>query len=169
MQLVDLICTRVTDITLQDAVNRRMETAELMQALCGFREVASRYRLPVAQLPRALLKEESPELRPLAPVFPLVCGKTQCLFCIGDESRSYEERMGSFCRPSKMMDHTERSHLKGKDPQIECCHSTCKSHGGVLKHLQAFKGHVQTDSTRHQASGTKVCALVKIDYVLFPM
>jgi hypothetical protein len=33
MQLVDLICTRVTDITLQDAVNRRMETAELMQAL----------------------------------------------------------------------------------------------------------------------------------------
>jgi hypothetical protein len=48
MQLVDLICTRVTDITLQDAVNRRMETAELMQALCGFREVASRYRLSVA-------------------------------------------------------------------------------------------------------------------------
>jgi hypothetical protein len=65
MQLVDLICTRVTDITLQDAVNRRMETAELMQALCGFREVASRYRLPVAQLPQALLKEEFPELGPV--------------------------------------------------------------------------------------------------------
>jgi hypothetical protein len=68
-----------------------------------------------------------------------------------------------------MMYHTERSHLKGKDPQIECCHSTCKSQGGVFKHLQAFKGYVQTDSTRHQALGTKVCALVKIDYVLFPM
>jgi hypothetical protein len=60
MQLVDLISTRVADITLQDVVNRRMEIAELMQALCGFREVASRYRLPVAQLPRALLKGRVP-------------------------------------------------------------------------------------------------------------
>ncbi|KAG4427387.1 hypothetical protein IFR05_017130 [Cadophora sp. M221] len=92
-QLVDLICTRITDITLQDAVDRRIETAELMQALCGCREVASRYRLRVAQPSRALFKEESPEVGPLAPIFPLVCGKTQCLFCIGDESRSYEERL----------------------------------------------------------------------------
>ena len=69
-QLVDLICTRVTDTTFQDAVNRRIETAELMQALCGYREIASRYRLRVAQPPRALCKEESPEVGPLDPVFP---------------------------------------------------------------------------------------------------
>ncbi|PVH68555.1 hypothetical protein DL98DRAFT_440978, partial [Cadophora sp. DSE1049] len=63
-----------------------------------------------------------------------------------NESRSYEEKMGSFCRPSKMMDHVKRNHLKRKDPQakIECCHPTCKSQGLVLKHLQDFKGHVQT-------------------------
>ncbi|KAG4430257.1 hypothetical protein IFR05_014253 [Cadophora sp. M221] len=145
-QLVDLICTRITDITLQDAVDRRIETAELMQALCGCREVASRYRLPVAQPSRTFFKEESPEVGPLAPIFPLVCGKTQCLFCIGDESRSYEERVGSYCRPSKMMDHVERDHLKGKDPRakIECCHPTCKSQGLVLEHLEHFKNHVQS-------------------------
>ena len=144
-QLVDLICTRITDTTLQAAVNRRIETAELLQALCGCREIASRYRLRVAQPPRALIKEESPEVGPPAPVFPLVCGKTQCLFCIGDESRSYEARMGSYCRPAKMMDHVESKHLKEKDPQakIECCHPTCKSQGLVLKHLQDFKRHVQ--------------------------
>ncbi|KAH9208559.1 hypothetical protein DL95DRAFT_479822 [Leptodontidium sp. 2 PMI_412] len=67
LKKADLICSRVTDITVQDAVNRRIETAELMQALCGYREIASRYRLRVAQLPRALFKEESPEVGPLAP------------------------------------------------------------------------------------------------------
>jgi hypothetical protein len=48
-----------------------------MQALYGFHEVASRDQLLVAQLPRVLLKEESPKLRPLAPVFPLIYGNTQ--------------------------------------------------------------------------------------------
>jgi hypothetical protein len=44
-----------------------------------------------------------------------------------------------------MMDHVERKHLKGKDPdaRIECCHPTCKSQGLILEHLQHFKNHVQ--------------------------
>jgi hypothetical protein len=67
-----------------------------MQALCGCREVASRYRLRVAIPLPTIFKEESPEVGTLVPLFPLVCAKTQCLFCIGDESKSYEERMGSF-------------------------------------------------------------------------
>jgi hypothetical protein len=78
-QLADLICTRVTDITPQDAVKRRIQTADLMQALCSCREVASRYRLRVAPVALPLqsnFKEKSPKVRPLAPVFPLVCGKT---------------------------------------------------------------------------------------------
>jgi hypothetical protein len=145
-QLADLICPRVTDITPQDAVKRRIQAADLMQALCDCREVPSRYRLRVALPPPTIFKEESPEVGTLAPVFPLVCGKTQCPFCIGDESKSYEQRMGSFCRPAKMMDHVERIHLKGQDPEarIECCHPTCKSQGLVLKHLQHFKNHVQS-------------------------
>jgi hypothetical protein len=142
--LADLICTRVTDITPQDAVQRRIQTAGLMQVLCGCRELPRRYRLRVTLPAQPVVKEESPEADPF---FPLVCGKAQCLFCIGDESKSYEERIGSsFCRPAKMMDHVERIHLKGKDPnaRIECCHPTCKSQGLVLQHLDDFKGHVQT-------------------------
>jgi hypothetical protein len=50
-------------------------------------------------------KEGSPDLEP----FPLVLAKTQCPICIGDESKSYEERMGCFCRVSKMRDHVERT------------------------------------------------------------
>ena len=144
--LAKLICTRVINITPQDAVYRRIETANLMQTLCSYREIASRYRLRVALPLPTIFKEDSPEVGPLTPVFPLVCGKTQCLFCIGDESKSYEDRIGSFCRPAKMMDHVERKHLKGKDPdaRIECCHPTCKSQGLILEHLQDFKNHIQT-------------------------
>ncbi|TVY14767.1 hypothetical protein LARI1_G008250 [Lachnellula arida] len=144
--LVDLICTRVTDITLQDAVQRRIQTANLMLTLCGCREVPRRYRLRVALPIQSLVKEESPDTDPFSCALPLVCSKAQCVFCLGDESKSYEDRIGSFCRPAKMMDHVERVHLKGKDPdaRIECCHPICKSQGLILEHLQHFKSHVQT-------------------------
>jgi hypothetical protein len=140
-QLAELICTRVTGITPQDIVKRRIHTAGLMLALCHRREVPRRYRLKVTVPPRPLVMEGSADLEP----FPLVLAKTQCPICIGDESKSYEERMGSFCRVSKMRDHVERIHLKGVDPEktFSCYHPVCKSQGLVLEHLQHFKNHVQ--------------------------
>ncbi|KFY93086.1 hypothetical protein V500_03919 [Pseudogymnoascus sp. VKM F-4518 (FW-2643)] len=144
-QLVDLICPRVTDITPQNAVKRRIQVAELMLAICKCREVPSRYRLRVGIPPPSIFKEESPELGPLNSIFPLECSKKQCPFCIGDESKSYEQRMGEFCRPATMMNHVENIHLKGRDPKakIECCHPTCKSQGLVLEKLEYFKSHVE--------------------------
>jgi hypothetical protein len=130
----------------QDTVQRRIQTADLMQALCNYREVPRRYRLRVILPARPVVKEESPEIDPFSCVFPLICGKTQCLFCIRNDSKNYKKRTGSFCRLAKMMDHVERIHLKGKDPEarMEYCHPTCKSQGLVLKHLNYFKNHVQT-------------------------
>lgn len=144
--LANSICTRIVNITPQDAIYRRIKTANLIQALYSYREVASRYRLRVALPPLTIFKEDSPEVGPLALVFPLVCSKTQCLFYIRDESKSYQDRLGSFCRPTKMMDHVKQKHLKGKDPKarIECYHPTYKSQGLVLEHLEHFKNHVQT-------------------------
>ncbi|KAG9244780.1 hypothetical protein BJ878DRAFT_479840 [Calycina marina] len=144
--LAKLLCTRVTNFTAHDAVNCRIQTADLMQALCGCREVASRYRLRVTQPLPTNFKENPPKVKPTEHIFPLVCSKTQCPFCIGDESKSYEERTGSFCRPAKMMDHVERRHLKGRDPEAStaCHHPTCKAQGLVLKHVEHFKNHVQS-------------------------
>jgi hypothetical protein len=141
-QLAELICTRVTGITPQDIVKRRIHSAGLMLALCHHREVPRRYRLKVALPPRPLAEEESPDLEP----FPLVLAKTQCPICIGDESKSYEERMGFFCRVSKMRDHVERIHLQGIVPEekFPCYHPVCKSQGLVLEYLQHFKNHIQT-------------------------
>ncbi|KFY99119.1 hypothetical protein V500_01452 [Pseudogymnoascus sp. VKM F-4518 (FW-2643)] len=144
-QLVDLICPRVRDITSQNAVKRRIQVAELMLAICKCREVPSRYRLRVGIPPPSIFKEESPELGPLDPIFPIKLSKKQCPFCIGDESKSYEQRMGEFSRPATMMNHVENIHLKGRDPKakIECFHPTCKSQGLVLEKLEYFKSHVE--------------------------
>ncbi|KAH9207662.1 hypothetical protein DL95DRAFT_468460 [Leptodontidium sp. 2 PMI_412] len=40
-EYIDLIRTCITDITLQDAVDRRIEIVELMQALCAYRDIQS--------------------------------------------------------------------------------------------------------------------------------
>ncbi|KAH9204579.1 hypothetical protein DL95DRAFT_319174, partial [Leptodontidium sp. 2 PMI_412] len=63
-----------------------------------------------------------------------------CPICISDESKSYEKRIGSFCRLAKIIDHVKRIHLKGRDlhAKIECYHL-----GLVLEHVKYFKGHVE--------------------------
>ena len=139
------MCPRVTDITLQNAVKRRIQVAELMLAICKCCEVPSQYRLCVGITPPSIFKEESPELGPLDPIFPLECSKKQCPFCIRDKSKSYKQRMGEFCCPVTIMNHVENIHLKGRDPKakIECFHLTCKLQGLVLEKLEYFKSHVE--------------------------
>ncbi|KAH9206317.1 hypothetical protein DL95DRAFT_429610 [Leptodontidium sp. 2 PMI_412] len=116
-QLAELIYSHVADTTSQEIIARRIHSAGLMVALCHRREPP-------------LVKEESPDLEP----FPLKLAKDQCPICIGDESKSYEERMGSFCRPAKMIDHVERIHLKGRDShaKIECYHPHFKGHVKIV-------------------------------------
>ncbi|KAF7912284.1 uncharacterized protein EAF01_001305 [Botrytis porri] len=142
-ELAELLCTRFGTTKPQDAVKLRIQAANLMLALCGCREIPQRY-MRRAELPAQSIIEK--DLSETDPFFPLVCGKSQCPFCIGDETRSYEQRVGSFCRPAKMMDHVERVHLKGQDPgaRMKCYHPICKSQGLVLKHLERFKSHVQS-------------------------
>ncbi|KAH7418717.1 hypothetical protein BKA64DRAFT_730274 [Cadophora sp. MPI-SDFR-AT-0126] len=116
-QLAEFICNHVTGLTPQEIVARRIHFAGLMLGLCRRREVPRRYRLRVALPQPPLVKEESPP--PSLELFPIKLAKDQCPICIGDESKSYDERMGSFCRPAKMMDHVERIHLKGRDPHAK--------------------------------------------------
>ena len=141
-ELADLICSFSTDLTLQEIPQRRVRAINLMTALCYKREVPRRCPLRVTPPKETPTKQESPAPEP----FPLVCMKTQCPFCIGDEAKTYEKRISTFCRPSKMMDHVERIHLRGvsTDQTIPCPHPVCKSCGLVLNNLMHFKNHVQT-------------------------
>jgi hypothetical protein len=94
----------------------------------------------------APVKEESPDPDPSpTPVeIPLVCNKTQCIFCIGNESYSYEKRTRSFRRVSHIMDYVESVHLKylAADEKFICYHPVCKSEGVVLNDINHFKNHV---------------------------
>jgi hypothetical protein len=141
-ELADLICAFSKDLTLQEIPRRRIRAVDLMIVLCHKREVPRRYQLRLTPPQEPLVKQESPNPEP----FPLVCQKAQCPFCIGDERKTYEERISSFCRPSKMMDHVESIHLRGvsADQAISCRHPVCKSSGLVLNNLMHFKNHVQT-------------------------
>jgi hypothetical protein len=132
-----------------------------MLALCHRREVPRRYRLRATLPLRPLAKEGSPDLEP----FPVVLAKTQCPICIGGESNSYEERMGCFCRVSKMRDHVERIHLRGVVPEekISCRHPVCKSQGLVLEGPTTFQTS-RTDRPRSQPS--RIAELHFFFYVL---
>mgnify|MGYP001589488943 CR=1 FL=1 len=118
-QLADLICPRITDITPHNAVKRRIQVAKLMLALCKCREVPARYRLRVGIPPPSIFKEESPELGPLDPIFPLECSKKQCIFCIGDEwlepDENEPERLPLLS--SSSLEAAEEN-LNGKDKEL---------------------------------------------------
>jgi hypothetical protein len=139
-QLQEVMCDFSEDLTTEDIVRRRIRAVNLMVALCSWREV-QRPKLRSITIYQQLIKEESPDVEP----FPLLCVKTQCPICIGDERMTYTERTFCYRRPSHMMDHVERAH-RGVlvEKTISCRHPVCKSSGLVLKNLMHFKNHVQT-------------------------
>jgi hypothetical protein len=54
------------------------------------------------------MKEESPRLDP----FPLLIDRKQCLYYIGDETLSREERTFKYYRPAVMYDHFDRKYIR---------------------------------------------------------
>jgi hypothetical protein len=143
-QVQEVMCDFSEDLTTEDIVRRRIRAIDRMVALCSRRE-DPRPKQPLPTFCQDLIKEESPEPESLDPeLFPLVCEKTQCPICIGDERLAYSSRTFCYKRPSHMMDHVERAHLQKIPPgqQIDCYHPVCKSEGLVLNNIMHFKNHV---------------------------
>jgi len=149
LQLV--LCDLSKDLSPQAIVARKVYAINLQIALASRQELMTRQRrsAPACKDP---LKEESPvpapapALDPFLPAskFPLVCEKTQCIFCIGNERLSYEQRTRKFRRVSHMWDHVENIHLRGvpAEQRIPCDHPVCKAQGLVLDNVKLFKNHV---------------------------
>ncbi|KAH8586626.1 hypothetical protein B0O99DRAFT_602324 [Bisporella sp. PMI_857] len=78
--------------------------------------------------------------------FPIVCKKTQCILCIGNERLSYMQRTRTFKRVSHMWDYVENIHLckVPVEQQIICNYPVCKADGLVLDNVTYFKNHVAT-------------------------
>lgn len=147
-RLQHIICDFSRDLNPQDIVSRKILAIGLMIALASRQEFQTRTpRSPPAY--KDPLKEESPvpALEPSQQLdeFPLVCKKTQCIICIGNERLPSKQRKRTFTRVSHMMDHVENVHLKHQSAQgkINCDHPVCKSNGLVLNNVDHFKNHVQ--------------------------
>jgi hypothetical protein len=88
------------------------------------------------------LKEESPA-HLSASKFLLICKKIQCIFCVGNEALSYEQRTRKFRRVSHIWDHVENIHLRKvpAEQRIICHHPIYKAKGLPLEGVQDFKNH----------------------------
>jgi hypothetical protein len=148
-RLQQVLCDLSKDLSSQAIVVRKVLAINLMVALASRQEFQIRTRksrsVPAST---GLLKKESPAPEPSQPPdeFPVVCKKTQCIICIGNERLPYEQRTRTFKRVSNMWDHVEDVHLS-KVPakqRIICDHPVCKAQGLVLDHVMHFKNHVAT-------------------------
>jgi hypothetical protein len=144
-QLQDIMCDLSKDLNPRDIVMRRIRAIDTMVALSRRQEVQC-HKSQLSKSSSASSFRESPMVKEESPVpntFPLVCEKTQCIFCIGDDRQSYDRRMRKFSKPDKMMDHVERHLEKRTAGMYECCHPVCKAEGLLLNNVIHFKNHVE--------------------------
>jgi hypothetical protein len=147
MSVQELLCDLAKDLSPQEIVSWKIHAVDAMTALASRQEPQTRKPQP-APACGVLVKKEpsppppSPDPFPQLDEFPLILGKTQCIFCIGNERYTYDKRTRAFKRVSHMWDHIENLHLKHLDQQIPCDHPVCKAQGVVLKSVMLFKNHV---------------------------
>lgn len=146
-QLQQVLCDFSRDLSPQGIVSRKVSAINLFVALASRQELLTRTRKPRSvPASKDLIKKESPAPEPSQPAneFPVVCKKTQCIVCIGNERLSYKQRTRAFNRVSHMWDHVEDVHLRyiSADARIICHHPVCKAQGLVLDNVERLKNHV---------------------------
>jgi hypothetical protein len=144
-QLQRILCDFSKKQNQQDIVSRKISAINLMVALASRQEVQTR-KPRLALILKDTDKKESPApaSSPSPDEFPVVCAKTQCIICIGNERLSYEQRTRTFRRVAHMWDHVENVHLRNQaaDGAFVCYHPICKAEGLVLDNMIQFKSHV---------------------------
>jgi hypothetical protein len=143
-QLQQVLCNFSKDLNPQDIASRKISAINLMIALASRQELQT--RKPRSSPTNDVVAKESSAPDPFPPPdeFPVVCAKTQCIICIGNDRLSYEQRTRSFRRVAHMWDHVENVHLRdlAVSGMFICHHPMCKAEGLVLKNLMHFKSHV---------------------------
>lgn len=154
-QLQLVLCDLSKDISPQAIVARKVSAINLQIALASRKELMTRQRRS-APTSKGPLEEESPvsasvpnpalDPFPLENKCPIVCGKTQCIFCVGNEALSYGHRMRKSRRVSHMWDDVDNIHLRDvpAEQPIFCSHPICKAEWLQLNDVMHFKNHVAT-------------------------
>ncbi|KAE8440383.1 hypothetical protein EG329_008182 [Mollisiaceae sp. DMI_Dod_QoI] len=148
-QLQQILCDLSRDLRPQAIVSRKVSAINLFVALASRQEFQTRTRKPRSvPASKDLIKKESPAPEPSQSPdeFPVVCTKTQCIICIGNERLPYEQRTRAFKRVSHMRDHVENVHLSKLLPEEQpaCLHPKCSpdNEGLFFDSVTLFKNHV---------------------------
>ncbi|KAM3533679.1 hypothetical protein MY4038_002994 [Beauveria bassiana] len=148
--LQPILCDFSTDMGLEEITGRKIRAIDGMVRLASWREV----RRPQSVSPYDASRESSSEMaeskfviepEPFEDI-PLLLGKTQCIYCVGDERLARKTRLRKFKRTQHMMDHVESVHLRHeeKNTTFVCRHPKCRHLGDFLPTLDSFKNHVRT-------------------------
>ncbi|RSL47928.1 hypothetical protein CEP54_013160 [Fusarium duplospermum] len=150
-KLTEILCHQPNDLTEDQIAQQRIESIDLMVALCGKRETVRRSHTRQSAKACLSIKTEPPEMEretlPSPDQFPLLLHAAQCPDCIGDERLSREERAFTYCRPTVMNDHFDDQHLIRREQtersgkKIRCEHPKCRDL--KFQHLNHFRHHVQ--------------------------
>jgi len=140
--VVRWICQPAADLTDGEILTRRIRGIEALAALCRRQETQRRGR------PKRSVKQEESETSSddteeyIVDPFPMECKPKQCIFCLGDERKLYEERIFEYSKVNKMLDEVGK-HLKtfAPDDKVPCPHPRCKAAKLVLPNVMTFKNH----------------------------
>ncbi|KAK3170218.1 hypothetical protein OEA41_009604 [Lepraria neglecta] len=147
--IVRLSCEPIVNLTDHRKHAQRLDTLRARVKLCDRQESRHRARPPSTYLPMKSITapkgslEDSKEDQ--QDRFPLACKPTQCIFCLGNELKSYLGRVFEYAKSHQMMNEVER-HLQKFVPedQVPGPHPTCKAARLVLPSVMAFKNHTAT-------------------------
>ena len=135
-------CKPADGLTEQGKLTRRIRAIEARAALCHRQETRRRRR------PESQIKQEGSDALPgdseedTKDRFPIVCKPTQCVFCLGNERKPYQERIYEYAKPNKMMNEVDKHLMKfSPEDQVQCPHPRCKASELVLPTVMAFKSH----------------------------
>ncbi|KAF2185949.1 hypothetical protein K469DRAFT_575389, partial [Zopfia rhizophila CBS 207.26] len=143
-QLQAILCDFNMNLDIKCITNWKICAINLIVALASRREIRQpRSSQPCEDSPTEGLLDATPLLK--LKEIPLILERTQCIYCIGDETLPYKDRMRTFSRVFHMMDHVEKVHLKYEPTggKFVCHHPDCKPLGNFLRDLDEFKNHVQ--------------------------
>ena len=128
-RLQAILCDFNTVMSLKDITARKIKAIGGMVCLAARRE-ARRARPSV---PTPVKSRESSPDEGMEPKhdFPLLLGKTQCIYCVGDEQLPYMTRMRTFKRVYHMVDHVGKVHLRHEEKKTKyvCRHPKCRPLG----------------------------------------
>jgi hypothetical protein len=119
--------------------NLRIQAVQNLVELCKLREIRPLDRLRI-KCEEADQDEKAHLTSDALDAQPLICGETQCLFCLGDNTLPDNVRSFCFSRVDVVRKHVQNSHLKyvAPDEHIDCPLQQCHA---VLESVEHFKNH----------------------------